>query len=400
MNMDFRFTPEEEAFRKEVQEFVKDKLLPTSHWGGLEAEFDPQNFEFTKQVAKTLGEKRWLAMNWPEEYGGMDASPFQHMIFKEEAAYRGVPGTDMGVGGITWVGPTLLLLGTEEQKKEHLPPLAAGEKWWCTMYSEPSAGSDMANIQCRAVRQGDEYIVNGQKVWTSGAHIADWGWLIVRTDPDAPKKHHGITLLLVDMKTPGITVRPLINMAGHHYFNEVFFDDVHIPIANRIGEENRGWYHTMIAMSYERTAGVQFAAGARRLLEQLIEFAKETKVNGQPLAKDPVIRQKLAGLAIEVEIGRVMGYRIVWSQVKGEIPGYEAPMIKVFASETLQRMSNIGTQMMGLYGQLGLGSKWAPLAGMVCDIYMDSVGMLIAAGTSEILRNIIAERGLGLPRGT
>lgn len=395
--MDFRFTPEEEAFRQEVQRFIKDEI-PSGYWGGLESEFDPDSFEFTKQIARKLGAMKWLAMNWPKEYGGLEASPIEHMIFKEEAAYHQVPGIDMGVGGITWVGPTLLLLGTEEQKNEHLPPLAAGERWWCTMYSEPGAGSDMANVMCHAVLQGDEYIINGQKVWTSAAHIADWGWLLVRTDPDALKKHHGISLLLVDMKTPGITVRPLLNMAGHHFFNEVFFDDAHVPKRNLIGDENRGWYHTMIAMAFERTMGVMFAAGARRLIEELVRFAKETKVNGQPLGKDPTIRQKLAELAIEVEIARVMSYRIVWQQTKGEIPGYEAPMIKVFASETLQQMANVGTQIMGLYGQLWLGSKWAPLQGTIADMYMNSIGMLIAAGTSEIIRNIIAERGLGLPR--
>lgn len=397
--MDFRFTPEEEAFRQEVQYFIKQELqLPSGYWGDLETEFDPQSFELAKQVAKKLGGKKWLAMNWPKEYGGLEVSPIKHMIFKEEAAYHQLPGIDMGVGGITWVGPTLLLLGTQEQKNEHLPPLAAGEKWWCTMYSEPGAGSDMANVMCHAVLQGDEYIINGQKVWTSAAHIADWGWLLVKTDPDASKKHHGISLLLVDMKTPGITVRPLLNMAGHRLFNEVFFDNVHVPKRNLVGEENRGWYHTMIAMAFERTMGVMFAAGARRLIEELVRFAKETKVNGQPLGKDPSIRQKLAELAIEVEIARVMGYRIVWQQTKGEIPGYEAPMIKVFASETLHQMANVGTQIMGLYGQLWLGSKWAPLQGTIADTYMNSVSMLTAAGTSEILRNIIAERGLGLPR--
>ncbi|MBA7598796.1 putative acyl-CoA dehydrogenase FadE17 [subsurface metagenome] len=395
--MDFRFTPEEEAFRQEVQRFIKDEI-PSGYWGGLESEFDPDRFEFTKQIARKLGAKKWLAMNWPKEYGGLEVSPIKHMIFKEEAAYHQLPGIDMGVGGITWVGPTLLLLGTQEQKNEHLPPLAAGEKWWCTMYSEPGAGSDMANVMCHAVLQGDEYIINGQKVWTSAAHIADWGWLLVRTDPDALKKHHGISLLLVDMKTPGITVRPLLNMACHRLFNEVFFDNVHVPKRNLIGEENRGWYHTMIAMAFERTMGVMFAAGARRLIKELVRFAKETKVNGQPLGNDPSIRQKLAELAIEVEIARVMSYRIVWQQTKGEIPGYEAPMIKVFASETLHQMANVGTQIMGLYGQLWLGSKWAPLQGTIADMYMNSIGMLTAAGTSEILRNIIAERGLGLPR--
>ena len=396
--MDFRFTPEEEAFRQEVQQFIEEEL-PSGYWGGLESEFDPDRFDFTKRIARKLGAKKWLAMNWPKEYGGLEASTIKHMIFKEEAAYHQLPGIDMGVGGITWVGPTLLILGTDEQKKEHLPPLAVGEKWWCTMYSEPGAGSDMANVMCRAVLQGDEYIINGQKVWTSAAHIANWGWLLVRTDPDADKKHHGISLLLIDMETPGITVRPLLNMAGHRFFNEVFFDNVHVPRRNLIGEENRGWYHCMIAMAFERTMGVMIAAAARRLVEELIRFVNETEVNGQPLGKDLSIRQKLAELAIEVEIARVMGYRIVWQQTKGEMPGYEAPMIKVFASETLQRITDVGTQIMGLYGQLWLGSKWAPLGGMIPDMYMNSAGMLIAAGTSEILRNIIAERGLGLPRG-
>jgi alkylation response protein AidB-like acyl-CoA dehydrogenase len=257
----------------------------------------------------------------------------------------------------------------------------------------------MANIMCRATLQGDEYVINGQKVWTSAAHIADWGWLLVKTDPDVPKKHHGISLLLVDMKTPGINVRPLLNMAGHHLFNEVFFDDVHVHKRNLIGDENRGWYYTMIAMGFERTMGVVFAAGARRLVDELLTFIRDTNVNGQPLGKDPTIRQKLAELAIEVEIARVIGYRIVSQQLKGELPGYEAPMIKVFASEVLQQITDIGTQIMGLYGQLWLGSKWAPLQGTISDIYMNSAGMLIAAGTSEILRTIIAERGLGLPRG-
>ncbi|MFW6125761.1 MAG: acyl-CoA dehydrogenase family protein, partial [Chloroflexota bacterium] len=231
--MDFSFTPEEKAFRREVREFIEQEMPP--HYGEAgEGQFDPENFEFTKQMAKKLGAKKWLAMNWPVEHGGLGVSPIMHMIFKEETAYHRVPGTDMGVGGISWVGPTLLMLGTEEQKKQHLPPLAAGEKWWCTMYSEPQAGSDMANLQCRAVPRDDHYVVNGQKVWTSAGHIADWGWLLVRTDPDAPK-HRGISLLLVDMRTPGVEVRPLVNIAGHHYFNEVFFDDAAIPKGNLIG---------------------------------------------------------------------------------------------------------------------------------------------------------------------
>ena len=395
--MDFRFTPEEEAFRKEVLQFIKEEMPPDYGEGG-ESQFDLEHFEFTKRMARKLGAKKWLAMNWPEEHGGLGVSPIKHMIFKEESAYHRIPGTDMGVGGISWVGPTLLLLGTEEQKKKHLPPLAAGEKWWCTMYSEPEAGSDMAALQCRAVAHGDEYIVNGQKVWTSGGHIADWGWLLVRTDPTVANKHHGISLLLVDMKTPGVTIRPLINLAGHHYFNEIFFDDAHIPKANLIGEENRGWYHTMIALSFERSGGVAMAAGARRSLDDLVEFAKKTTINGKPLAKDPFIRYQLAELAIEIEAIRMVGYRIIWKQTKGEIPGVEAPVVKTLASETIQKMAKVATQMMGLYGQLSLGSKQAFLNGRAADMYLSANNIIVAMGTNEIQRNIIAQRGLGLPR--
>ncbi len=393
--MDFRFTPEEEAFRQEIRQFLKEELPPD--WEGFENEFAPENFEFTKQIVKKLGAKGWLALAWPKEYGGLGRPPMEQLIYKEEMFCHRVPGIDMGVGGITWIGPTLMLLGTEEQRREHLQKIAAGEKWWCTAYSEPNAGSDMAAVMCRAVAHGDEYIINGQKVWTSAAHIADWCWLMARTGPEEPK-HKGISLFLVDMKTPGITVRPLVNMAGHHHFGEIFFDDVRVPKSNLVGEENRGWYHIMISLDFERTAGVMMAGAVKRTLEDLVGFVKETKRNGEPLARDPAIRQKLAELAIEVEIARMMSYRIVWMQAKGIIPNYEASMIKVFASEAMQRVAHVGTQIMGLYGQLEMGSKWAPLKGRMENAYLSSVGMLIAAGTSEIQRSIIAIRGLGLPR--
>lgn len=394
--MDFRFTPEEEAFRQEVRDFIKAEM-PSDFSRAGEGQYDPQTHQLAKRMAKKLAEKRWLAMNWPEQFGGLGASPIMHMIYKEETAYYGVPGTDMGMGGISWVGPTVLILGTDEQKAEHLPPLAAGDRFWCTMYSEPEAGSDMAALKCRAVRRGDEYVINGQKVWTSAAHIADWGWLLARTDPDVPK-HKGISLLLVDMKTPGINVRPLLSMAGHHYFNEVFFDDVHVPVANRIGEENRGWYHSMVALSFERTAGVGMAAAARRGLDTLIEFAKTTEVNGQPLAKNVFIRHQLAQLVAEVEAARVLGYRIVWLQAKGELPGVEGPIVKALGSEILRRLAAVGTQMMGLYSQIMPGCKQAPLQGTVAEMYLGANDMIIAAGTNEIQRNIIAQRGLGMPR--
>jgi len=397
--MDFGFTPEEEAFRAEVRRYITDELLPPGYWRGMEGEFDPGRFEFSRQVAKKLGAKKWLAIDWPREYGGLAAPPIQHIIFKEEATYFMVPGLDMGIGGITWVGPTLLLLGTEEQKKRYLLPLAEGEEWWCTLYSEPDAGSDMVNIQCSAVLQGDEYIVNGQKIWTSAGHIADWGLLLVRTDPKAPKKHHGLTLLMTDMKTPGISIRPIFSLAGHHTFNEVFFDNVRVPVANRVGEENHGWQNVLVALAFERTAGVMLTASSHRLVDEMVRFVTETDIGACLISNTPDFKHRIAELAIRVEIARLLGYRIVWLRMKEAVPGYEGAMIKVLAAETFQQVTTAATQMMGLYGQLRQGSKWVPLDGMMADMHLNSVGIPIAAGTSEIMRTVLAERGLGLPRG-
>jgi len=393
--MDFRFTPEQEAFRQELRQWLKQELPPD--WEGAPDDYEPEHFEFTKQIVKKLGTKGWLTLHWPKEYGGLGMSPVDHLIYKEEMTYHRVPGIDMGTGGVTWIGPTLMVLGTEEQKKVHLPKIAAGEEFWCTAYSEPESGSDMAAAKCRAVADGDEYIINGEKLWTSHAHIADWCWLLVRTGPQEPK-HKGLSLLLVDMKIPGITVRPLINMAGIHYFNEIFFDDVHVPRSNLVGEENRGWYNTMLSLDFERTAGVNQMTINRRNFDDLVRFAKEARIDGQPLAKDPVVRGKLAELAIKLEVGQTLAYRIVWMLSQELVPNYESSMLKVFSYELSNRLLGTGTQIMRLYGQLETGSKWAPLKGRIENAYLNSVGFITAAGTHEIQRNIIATRGLGLPR--
>jgi alkylation response protein AidB-like acyl-CoA dehydrogenase len=257
----------------------------------------------------------------------------------------------------------------------------------------------MANIRCLADLRGDENDINGQKLWTSGGYVNEyWQWLLVRTGPEEPK-HRGLSLLLVDLKTPGITIRPLIDMSGTHDLNEIFYDDVHVPRRNLVGEENRGWYNVMISLDFERTAGVARASQLRRMVDELIKFAKETKVKDKTMAQDPLVRRRLAELAVETEVSRMLAYRVVWMQAKGLIPNYEASMIKLYATELMQRVAHTGTQIMGLYGQLGIGSKWAPLKGAMEEAYLSTVGRTIAAGTSEIMRNIIATRGLGLPRG-
>ena len=223
-------------------------------------------------------------MHWPVEYGGQGRSHVEQAIYSDEVSYKGVPGTDLGAGAVGWIGPTLIRYGTEEQKTEHLPPITRAERYWCTLYSEPEAGSDLASLQTSAVEDGDDFVVNGSKIWNSGAHIADWGWLAARTNPDAPK-HRGISLMMVDMKTPGVTVRPVLKMTGDHEFNQVFFDNVRVPKRNLVGELDQGWYTMAVALDFERS-GVYFPAVARRNLETLVQYAGETKHGGKPVSRD------------------------------------------------------------------------------------------------------------------
>ena len=395
--MDFRFTEKEENFRREIRAFL-DQELP-SDWDPLDqaSAYSPERLPLTKSIAKKLAQQGWLTLAWPEEYGGQARSHMEQLVYREEMSYRSVPGTDLGVGAISWVGPTLMIAGTEEQKKEHLTPIARAERFWCTLYSEPGSGSDLASLETQAVLDGDDYVLNGSKIWTSAGHIADWGWLAARTDPDAPK-HRGISLFLLEMNSPGITIRPIQNMAGSHEFNQVFFDSVRIPRRNLVGEENRGWYTLALALDFERS-GVGYSATARRILEALANYARETKRNGQHLSKDPIVRAKLAERYLEAEVSRWLSYNIAWMQSNGLVPNKEASMSKLFGTELSQRVARTGMEILGLSGQLTADSQWAPLRGQIQSLYLRSVASTIAAGTSEIQRNIIATRGLGLPRG-
>jgi alkylation response protein AidB-like acyl-CoA dehydrogenase len=388
--MEFKFTAEHEALRKEVREFLAE-ALPNRGTGPVRPT-SQENWEEQLAFNKKLAQKGWIAPAWPKEYGGLGWSHINQMIFSEELSYAGAP--DGGrVFNVGMIGPTLIVHGTPEQKAEHLPRITNAEVTWCQGYSEPGAGSDLASLQTRAVRDGDDYVVNGQKIWTTGAHHADWCFLLVRTDPDAPK-HKGISFLLVDMKTPGITVRPLVNMAGYHEFNEVFFEDVRVPVRNRVGEENRGWYVAMTLLDFERSNVASIAANQRQL-ELLMQTWRERR-SGESYRD--ILRHRLADLWIANETGRMLAYRIAWMQEAGQIPNYEASVIKVFATELGQRITNFGVNLFGPAGALEPDSKYAVANGVFEKGHLVNVAPTIYSGSNEIQRNIIAQRGLGLPR--
>jgi alkylation response protein AidB-like acyl-CoA dehydrogenase len=351
-----------------------------------------QQSAFGQQFTKKLAQRRWLTMPWPQEYGGLGASIMQQMVYNEEMAYANAPASfSMGVA---WVGPALMVYGTEEQKKRFLPPIASHDEIWCTLYSEPGSGSDLASLQTRAVRDGDEWVLNGQKIWTTGAHRSQWGWLAARTDPEAPK-HKGISMFIVPMDAPGITVQPLVNMAGMHGFNEVFFEDTRIPADYLVGQENYGWYQLAVSLDFERSS-IAGAARARRWLEDLIAFAAD---HPHLVAARPEVRHRLAETSVEIEVARFLSYRVASLQQAGKMPNYEASIAKLYSSELGQRLARTGMELLGLYGQLHPRSKYAALRGRIERYYQVSVAETIAGGTSEIMRNVIAMRGLGLPKG-
>ena len=396
--MDFKDDAEIAGFRDEVRTFIGDNL--PGDWGSRPAGegYDDYTFPILRNFQSEMAKKRWLTMAWPKEYGGLEAKHWQQAVMSEEMAYRRAPGSGANMG-VQWVGPSLMLYGTDAQKQEHLQRIADADSWWCTLYSEPGSGSDLASLQTRAVADGDDYVINGQKIWTSGAHRADWGWLAARTDPDAPK-HKGITMFMLRMDTPGVTVRPLINMADGHGFNEVFFEDVRVPKSNVVGEVNRGWYHLAVALDFERS-GIGAFAGGRRTVEEITEFAAD---HPRYLQQRPHVRYELAERMIEVEVGTFMAYRIVHMQSQDIVANHEASMSKLFGSELGQRIARTGVSLLGLDGGLWGGDgaadeRYAALQGRLARSYVSSVSGTIAAGTSEIQRNIIATRGLGLPRG-
>ena len=389
--MDFRDSPEEAAFRKEVRAFLHQELTPDLRQPdeailGVGTGENPTD----KAWLKKLATRGWVAPAWPKAYGGAGLSIAEQFVYNEEMARAREPRPNfLGIG---LVGPTIIVHGTDEQKQEHLSGILSGDVYWCQGFSEPNSGSDLASLQTRAVRDGDDYVINGQKIWTSGAHRSDRIMLLARTDTDAPK-HKGISCFLVDMHAPGVTVKPLTNMAEMHSFNEVFFDSVRVPQKDVLGELNRGWYVAATTLDFERSSIINTVS----LQELLAEIMEATRPFWQGRAS-ALIRHELADRAIETQVAGLLARRVASMQINGLIPNQEASVTKLFCSELGQRLARTAVRLAGLYGQLGPESPYAPLMGRIERMYRVQVGSTLAGGTSEIQRNSIAQRGLGLPR--
>lgn len=387
--MRFQFSEEERAFHADLNAFL-DEQLP-GDWTGPPDESRDDHWQLALDIRKRLADRGWLVMSWPEAYGGRNASPMMSIIFSEVMAYRRAPGNDRF--GTRMIGPTLMAFGNEEQKRQLLPEIARGEVQWCQGYSEPDSGSDLASLQTRAVQDGDEFIINGTKIWNTLAHRADKMFMLARTDPDSPR-HRGISMFIVDMRSPGVTVSPLVNMSGSHSFNQVTFDDVRVPASNLVGDLNDGWRVGLGLLNFERS-GIDYVGWAQRTLDELRDYVVD---NDPSSATDPLVRDRFAELDADIEASRLLTYESAWLQGRGERPSMEPSMSKMTGSEVCQRVHEFGLELLGMQGLEEPGSPGAVLHGRILKLRLFYVSGTILAGTNEIQRNIIAQRGLGLPR--
>lgn len=394
--MDFNFG-EYEGFRKEVEDWCKEKYPPDGFFPAQRvSERGGDMWAEVRKTQKELGEKGWLCGGWPVEYGGGGWPKVKQAMFNETAAYRRIRGTGNANLGASTIGPTLMIYGSEAQKAEYLPRIASGTIQWSQGYSEPNAGSDLASLQTRAVADGDDFVVNGAKIWNHSMH-SDVLFLLARTDPEAPK-HRGISQFIVDLKnTPGITIQPILDDYHAERWTLLTLEDVRLPRSALVGELNRGWYQTATSLDFERSQ-MAWVGQARRKLEGIIAFACTATKNGKPKIEDPFIRDIIGELAVALEMARWFGYRIAYLQDQGMVPNAEASMSKVFATETQQRTERLGMDVAGALGMLSSGSPFALNDGLFDEEYWGAPGTTLAGGASEIQRNIIATRGLGLPR--
>ncbi len=411
--IDFRDSPEQAAFRARVRAFI-DERFPADYRPDTRAEnslepedvlgynwaadidaADPARAAGARAWAAALAERGWVAPHWPADYGGAGLGPLEAFILHEEMMRARVP-TVNGIGAFL-LGPTVLAHGTDEQKRRFLPGIASGQTRWAQGFSEPDAGSDLASLRTRAVLDGDQYVVNGQKVWMSLGDHADWLFVLVRTDPDAPKKHHGITFLLIDARSPGVTIRPIEDLRGAAPFTEAFFEGVRVPVDCRIGDENRGWYVAMSALTFERS-GIGAVIKYELALRDLVAYARSDE--GRRLVRADwreTLRDELAQRHVDIRVLYSLALHMAGQQAAGVEPGYEASVNQMLGAELHQRLARTGARLFGQSGRLWRGAD-APMDGSFAHLCRDAVAATFLAGTSEIQRNVIATRGLGLPR--
>jgi alkylation response protein AidB-like acyl-CoA dehydrogenase len=398
--MDFRLSPREEGFRRELTEWLARSLpehrreFPPSD---DELTFHPdRSFDSSLAWHKRLHAGGWVGIHWPKEYGGRGASLIEQMLFAEEMIRAGAP-PGVNMIGLTMVGPAVIHHGSEAQKARWLAPILSADEIWCQGFSEPGAGSDLANLQARAVLEGGHFVVTGQKVWTSNAHRSHFCILLVRTDPAAPK-HKGISCLLVDMTSPGITIRPLVQVTGDAEFNEVFFDQVRVPREHLLGGLHGGWDVAITVLMHERMA-IGNTVILHQYVDRLLDLARAWRCDGERAAEDPALRQALAQVYVEARTLRLTGLRYITRQLRGEPPGPEGSVLKVAFTDTYKKMAEAAQGVIGPYAQLWRGSPWAPDGGRWAFQALFALRFGIAGGTTEIQRNIVGERILGLPKG-
>ena len=386
--MDFDYPPEAEAFRKEIRAWLEANLTEAdASYGRSAVDAEGASLERLREWNRRLADAGFAAIAWPPEYGGRGAGVMEQVVFAEEMARAKAPGT-LNPLGIANIAPAIMQWGTEEQKRRFLPRMLRGEDIWCQGFSEPDAGSDLASLRCRAVRDGDEYVINGQKVWNTLGHLANWCELLVRTDPEAPK-HKGISCLLVDMTLPGVEVRPLVTITGEREFNEIFFSDVRVPADALLGPLNDGWKVAITTLAFERGGVAALHLGVRAKVQQLLEAARTTPLGDHTAADDPVLRQTLARVYLEAEYLKLLSDRAISGQLHGRALGPEGSLAKLLWSEVENHIAEAAADVLGPAAGAG---EWGRNR-----VYVRA--LTIAGGTTQVNKNIIAQRILGLPRG-
>jgi alkylation response protein AidB-like acyl-CoA dehydrogenase len=386
--MDFHLSPQEEEFRDEVRAFLQENLP---------GEEERKSADFLAQWTTKVREKRWVGFSWPKDVGGGGGSVMEQVILKEEMARQKAPGLGTCFMGLAWVGPSIIQYGNEEQKQKYIPEILDGAYQWCTGYSEPDSGSDLASLKCKCVREGDEYVINGQKIWTSIAMWSKMMILLVRTETAVEAKHDGITCLLVPMDAEGLEVRPIRNMGGGSMFAEIFFTDVRVPVESRLGDEGQGWQVTVSALANERSS-IAEVYGLRRKMEELKELARETVRGGKRAVEIPSIRRRLQRADIRIESMRLNGQRFLTKQLRGEPLGSETSINKLHRAALEVEMGELAMEITGSASTLMRGSADAPENGRWADYALGWPEVVIGGGTPNIQKNIIAERILGLPK--